>query len=181
VAVTPLMLLPAATWLDENLGRLSRACKAALGALGTVSLGVQAAGCAFFWDFYIRMALALRGAQDEGLIYISTVFVPQLSPIVMHTWLAWHKILGDKKFPAQPPFWTVIDKYPSLENHWSGLRFDFWYPQWFVRGVSPIWGAALVTILGAGFLWSAVGLVRGARGPEARLALAPERRASRGS
>jgi hypothetical protein len=167
VSVTPLLLLPAGPWLDERLEHgLGRLRALALGVLGAAGVAVQAAGCAFFWDFYIRLALALRPANEEGLIYISTVFVPQLSPIVMHAWLAWHKILGDTKFPAEPPFRTVLQYNPaSLETHFRGLRFDFWYPQWFSPTGSYVWGAVLLALLAIGFLWSGAGIVRRFRHP----------------
>jgi hypothetical protein len=180
VSVTPLMLLPAGPWLDEKLGRgLSRVGAGALGLLGVVGAWVQAAGCFFFWDFYIRMVLALRGTMDEALLYISTVFIPQFSPIVMHSWMAWHKLLGDKKFPANPPFFTVVDKFggANLDGHWAGLRFDFWFLQWFGPSGSPRWGAGVLTILLAGAVWSAAGLLRGARAPEERMVAAQARHA----
>jgi hypothetical protein len=168
VAVTPLMLLPAAHWLDGWLTRgLGWARSVALGGLSAAGVFVQAVGCAFFWDFYIRMALALRPAQDEGLTYISTVFVPQLSPIVMHTWLAWQKLQGAVKMPPDPPFRTVLASYPNVDNHFRALRFDFWYTQWFGLSGSSVWGAALLALLVAGLVWGAVGLVRAQRTSEA--------------
>jgi hypothetical protein len=164
VAVTPLLLLPAGPWLDGWLTRgLGWARAAALGLLAAAGVFVQAVGCAFFWDFYIRMALALRPPQDEGLTYISTVFVPQLSPIVMHTWLAWQKLRGAVKLPPDPPFQTVLTTYPNVDNHFHNLRFDFWFLQWFGAGGSPAWGSVLLVLLLAGLGWSAFGLVRGQR------------------
>jgi hypothetical protein len=162
VAVTPLLLLPAGPWLDEWLTRgLGRVRALLLGALGAASVAVQAAGCAFFWDLYIRMAIALKVPQDEPLTYISTVFVPQLSPIVMHAWLAWHKLMGEVKFPADPPFRTVISYVPpALNDHFRGLRFDFWFLHWFERSGPHAWGIALLTLLLAGLVWSGAGLVR---------------------
>lgn len=166
VALTPLFLLPAAHWLDQWLGRgLGRVRTAALGLLATASAGVQLVGCAFFWDFYIRMVLAMRAAVEEPLLYISTVFVPHLSPIVMHTWLAWHKLMGAVKFPADPPFRTVIHAVPTaaMDGHFRALRFDFWFLQWFAPSGNARWGAALLALLVAGALWSGAGIVRGLR------------------
>jgi hypothetical protein len=174
VALTPLFLLPAAPWLDELVTRgLGRVRAAALGLLGTASFGVQLAGCAFFWDFYIRMVLAMRSAVEEPLLYISTVFVPQLSPIVMHTWLAWHKLMGAVKLPADPPFRTVIRNVPPLDAHFRGLRFDFWFLHWFAPSGSAKWGIALLLVLGAGLVWGGIGVVRGLRTPPQQRAGAP--------
>jgi hypothetical protein len=172
VAVTPLMLLPAAPWLDERIARgLGLARRLMLGLLGAVGLVVQFAGVSFFWDFYIRMALALRPPSEESFVYISTVFVPQLSPILMHLWLAWHKLVGGgDKFPAEPPFRTVMSYIPSLDAHWRGLRFDFWFLQWITPGGAIAWGIVLVVIFLAGLAWSAVGIARRFRDSVAPLA-----------
>jgi hypothetical protein len=170
VSVTPLLLLPAAPWLDEWLARgLTWLRTLALAALGAASFIVQLAGCAFFWDFYIRMALALRPAQDEGLVYIATVFVPQLSPIVMHLWLGWHKLLGAAKLPADPPFHTVVQNFPvaTMDAHFRGLHFDFWFLQWFAPSGARAWGVALLVLLLGGALWSGIGIVRGLRADRA--------------
>jgi hypothetical protein len=166
VAVTPLILLPAAPWLDEVLARgLTWLRAVALAALGTASFIVQLAGCSFFWDFYIRMALALRPAQDESIIYMTTVFVPQLSPIVMHLWIAWHKLLGAVKLPPDPPFRTVVPNFSfaTMDAHFRGMPFDFWFLQWFAPSGSRPWGLALLTLLLLGLLWSGFGIVRGLR------------------
>jgi hypothetical protein len=176
VALTPLFLLPAGPWLDQWLTRgLGRARALLLGGLGAASVAVQAAGVAFFWDFYIRMAIALRPPHEEALTYISTVFVPQLSPIVMHTWLAWHKLMGAVKFPPEPPFRTVIATVPPVINdHFRGLRFDFWFLHWFEKSGPHAWGIALLVLLVVGLVWSGVGIVRRLR--EQPIELAPLRR-----
>lgn len=172
VMLTPLLLLPAAPWLDEWLTRgLGRVRALLLGGLAAISAGVQAVGCFFFWDFYIRMAIALRPPSEEPLTYISTVFVPQLSPIVMHTWLAWHKLMGAVRFPPDPPFRTVISHVPPVINdHFRGLRFDFWFLHWFEKTGPHVWGIVVLTVLGVGLIWSGVGLVRGLRAPRPELA-----------
>jgi hypothetical protein len=161
VPVLPLFLIPAAHWLDEHGKRgLGKLRAAALAALAAASLLVQAAGCAFFWDFYIRMAIALRPPSDETSSYVSTVFVPQLSPIVMHLWLAWHKLLGDVTFPAGAPFLSALPAPFGINEHWRSLRFDFWFLHWFSKDGPRVWAAALLSLLVAGFLWSGAGLVR---------------------
>jgi len=161
VTVTPLFLVPAAHWLEEH-GKcgLTRARTAALAALGTVSALVQAIGCFFFWDFYIRMALALRPRADENFTYATTVFVPQCSPIVMHAWLAFHKLRGDVDFPPNAPFTHMFPVTPEINAHWRGLHFDFWFLHWFTRGGPSVWGAVLLVLLVAGLLWSGIGLGR---------------------
>ena len=165
VAITPLLLLPAAHWLDgwitQGLGRV-RAL--ALGLLGAAGVLVQALGCAFFWDLYIRMALALRSPQDETFVYNATVFVPQLSPIVNHAWLAWHKLMGAVKMPPEPPFHTVVAFIPpNIGDHYRSLRFDFWFLQWFGAGGARAWAVALLGLLVLGLLWSALGIAQGLR------------------
>jgi hypothetical protein len=161
VSVMPLMLVPAAHWLEEHGKRgLTRARAAALALLGAVGVLVQAVGCAFFWDFYIRMALALRPHTDENLTYVSTVFVPQLSPIVMHAWLAWHKLKGDVSFPPNAPFTSVLPASPEVNQHWNALRFDFWFLHWFTKGGPKLWAAGLLALLAAGLFWSGIGVAR---------------------
>jgi hypothetical protein len=168
VSVMPLFLIPAAHWLEEHGKRgLGRVRIAALTGLGTISMLVQAAGCAFFWDFYIRMVLAMRPRADENFAYVSTVFVPQLSPIVMHTWLAFHKLLGDVNFPPNAPFTQVFPATPEVNAHWTGLHFDFWFLHWFTKGGPHLWGAVLLVLLTAGLLWSAIGLGRSLARPRA--------------
>jgi hypothetical protein len=169
VPVMAFFLVPAAHWLEEHGKRgLSRARIAVLAGLGTMSALVQAIGCFFFWDFYIRMAIALKPAADENLTYVSTVFVPQLSPIVMHAWLAFHKwVGGGPTLPPGAPFTSVLAASPEVQAHWRGLHFDFWFLHWFTKDGPQLWGAGLLVLLGVGLLWSAAGLRRHLARPRA--------------
>jgi hypothetical protein len=163
VPVTPLMLLPAAPWLQEVIerGGLGRLRAAGLALLGTAAVAVQAAGCAFFWDFYVRMAIALRPAAQEMSSYISTVYVPQMSPIVMHSWLAWKKVrVGGLVLPPDPPFKSYLGHWTNVDDHWRVLNFDLWPKGFFGRAGFPGWGAAIAGVLGLGLVLGTWGVVR---------------------
>jgi hypothetical protein len=169
VPITPLLLLPAACWLGPALSRgwvaMRTAAVAALSASGAL---VQVLGCAFFWDFYIRMAIAVRAPADENFTYVATVFMPQFSPIVMHAWLAWHKLIGTVNMPPDPPFQRIVLNVPNLNAHYQGLRWDFWWRPWMDgRSPAPVWAWIWIAILIIAAVWAAVGLWRRARRSEA--------------
>jgi hypothetical protein len=64
-----------------------------------------------------------------------------------------------------------------VENHWTGLRFDFWFLHWFAPSGSPRWGAGLLVVLVAGLVWGAAGIVKGTRAAAGPALGAPVRRA----
>jgi hypothetical protein len=167
VPLTALMLLPAACWLGPALSRgrvwLRRA---AVGVLAAVGLWVQIAGCAFFWDFYVRMAINVRPPADENFTYVATVFVPQFSPIVMHSWLAWQKLKHVEVMP-DPPFKAIAITIPNLQAHYKALRWDLWWKQWFeAPAAAPRWAWIMMGVFLLGALWAAAGLWRRARRAE---------------
>lgn len=57
-------------------------------------------------------------------------FVPQLSPVLGHAWLLWHRMLGTVHLPSGP--WTLIyQPMPSgaalnFDGRWAGIGLAWW-------------------------------------------------------
>lgn len=165
VAIVPLLLVPAALWVPQALSLGWRRVRmAAVGALVAASLWVQVVGCAFFWDFYVRLILGMRpSGMDEHWAYVSTVFIPAMSPIVGHTWLFKHRILGDSNLDADPPFYNEAPSVKNLARFWDHVPLDFWFVDWLGPKGPRTLTAVLMVLFAAGALWAGVGIVRRCR------------------
>ena len=92
VPIVPSLLLPAAPWLEGALARGRATLRVlGLGALLGAGLFVQVLGSSFYWDHYIRIAIAVKdqtgaaGWFTEDLHHVH--FIPQFSPLVGHAWM----------------------------------------------------------------------------------------------
>jgi len=165
VPLLPAMLLPMATWLPAMLGRGRPRLRAlGLGALLGAGLWVQALGCAFYWDHYIRIAIAVKdqtgasGWYGEDLHHCH--FIPQFSPLVGHTWMLRHLLHDDPAILADAPWKRVAPGKVNLANEWSGVRLDWWLLDWTpVPAARPAMAAVLLLLASAG-AWAALGLRR---------------------
>lgn len=154
VSLTPLLLLPAAPWIEDALRQgWARVRRALVGATAAAGLFVQVVGCLIYWDFYIRLVLYLRVPnQDEHWAYISTVFAPPFAPIVGHAWLLWHFITGNKDLSSSVPWSLEIPRRVDLSREW-GIPVEFWTADWFGMNGSPRIAAVMIGVFlcGIGF------------------------------
>ncbi len=167
VPLTPLLLLPAAPWLQGVVDRgIKRASVAGLATLSLASQAVQILGGAFYWDHFIRIAQNLRAPlQDERLGYVVTVFVPELSPIPGHLWMLKHKLLGGDLF-ADMPWHRILNTPKVIASIFASVPVDLWFPTWFrTPGTAPIWAGIMLALCATGIAWSAWGIRRRWKAP----------------
>jgi hypothetical protein len=158
VPITPLLLLPAAWWLEQAW--TSRWRRVAVIALGAASVGVQILGCCFWWGMYQRIVKLTRGAGPEHLSYTSTVFNPTMSPIVGHAWMLKHWILDDPDLDRDCPFRDLLDPVPDMNAH-ANVPIDFWAHHWYTQGGTPRrWFLVMATVFGLGLVGCGMGLRR---------------------
>jgi 4-amino-4-deoxy-L-arabinose transferase-like glycosyltransferase len=164
VSITPLLLLPAAPWIEGAVREgWFHVRRAAVGATAAAGLFVQIVGCLIYWDYYIRLVLFLRVPnQDEHWAYVSTVFAPPFAPIVGHAWLLWHFITGNKDLSSTVPWSLEIPRRVDLSREW-GIPVDVWTGDWFGMNGSPRAAAALIGALLCGIAFCLWDLARALR------------------
>jgi len=163
VPLVPAWLLPAAGWIEGALARGARALRAlAVGALVGAGLWAQLLGSAFYWDHYIRIAIAVKdqtgasGWYGEDLHHCH--FIPQFSPLVGHAWLLRHRLASDDDILADAPWRRVASTKVNIVNEWGATRFDLWAFDWFDRNGARGWGAAWLLVWFSVGGWSIAGL-----------------------
>ncbi len=173
VPLTPLLLLPAAPWMQSVFDKgIKRLALAGIALLSATSQAVQVLGCAFYWDHYIRIAQNLRApGTDEALAYVATVFIPELSPVPGHLWMLKHKLWGGD-LAADMPWRRILTRVPpNLAAIFDPIPIDVWFPTWFrSAGAAPTWAAVMLALFAAGVGWAAWGMRQRLREPESQRA-----------
>jgi hypothetical protein len=167
--LTPLFLLLALPWLPAALARGRRRLRrAALGALLGAGLVVQLLGAAFYWDHYIRIAVAVRdqtrmtGWSDDH--YAHVYYIPQFSPVVGHAWLLRHFVARDRDLARDAPWRELVPRPVLLTEAWNALRLDWWALGWRAAGGKAMTsGLILLGLLGAGGAAGGLGVRRALR------------------
>jgi hypothetical protein len=162
VPITGLLLLPAGPWLDSVLSR-GRVWLRKTGVVSLCAAGlyIQVVGCAFFWDHWVKMIINLRPpGMDEPWAYVSTVYVPSMSPIVGHTWLLKHHALGDRNLDADPPFRVEMPTVKNVSRYWEHTPPDFWTMEWRKSEEGRHWSNVMLTLFITGALFWGVSLHR---------------------
>ncbi|MSP60426.1 MAG: hypothetical protein EXR72_08800 [Myxococcales bacterium] len=176
VPLTPAFLLPAAPWIEGALARGRRRLRAlGLGLLVGAGLFVQLLGSSFYWDHYIRIAIAVKDQTGAPGWYTEDLhhchFIPQFSPILGHAWLLRHFVLSDDDLLADPPWRRVVAGKVNLGNEWSGTTLDWWAWDWIVKDHARGYGVALAGLLlnvGGWAAWSLRRRLRAGPHPDAR-------------
>ncbi len=136
VVLLPILALPL-VWLRGRVARVWWPFGAGLGAL------LQLPGLLVSVGNYGRIVgearVATGGAGWFGLVGSDVHFVPQLSPLVGHTWLLWHRLVGSVHLPPAP--WKLIYQSPGqppgqppgpalgpspLDGRWAQVGLDWW-------------------------------------------------------
>lgn len=181
VPVMPLMLLLCLPWLPAALDRdrrragLRRAALGALvGALLSAGLFVQVLGCAFYWDFYIRILIAVKDGSGAPGWFQEELghghFIPSFSPLRGHLWMLSHLLRGDPDLDRDAPWKRVAPQRVDLLPHYRAMRIDWWFLDWRSSpgpGGRPLTaGLVLLGLLGGGTLLGAAALGREALRPD---------------
>jgi hypothetical protein len=164
VPLTPVWLLPAAPWLEGALGRGRRRLRRlGLGLLLAAGLFVQLLGSAFYWDHYIRIAIAVKDQTGAAGWYTEDLhhchFIPQFSPLVGHAWMLRHVLFGGDPL-ADAPWRRVAPGRVRLDREWSAVRIDWWGAE---LGPAPqllLPGVLIAGVVLAGGVWAGLGLRR---------------------
>ncbi len=172
VPLLPTWLAPVPRWLSGALDRGHAQLRTlGLGLLLGTGLFVQLLGSAFYWDHYIRIAIAVKdqtgadGWYGEDLHHCH--FIPQFSPLVGHAWMLRHTLLGDDDILADAPWSRVTTGKVSLAGEWRATRPDLWAFDWFDRkSGARRWGAGLLALLSSLGAWSLFGLDRRQSSPD---------------
>ncbi len=165
VPFTPAWLLFSAPWLGGALARGRRRLRAlAVGGLVGAGLYVQVLGSAFYWDHYIRIAIAVKDQTGAPGWYTEDLhqchFIPQFSPLVGHAWLLRHWLLSDNDLLADAPWRRVIAGKVDVANEWRGTDIDLWFYEWLKKPGAPRWGYPMLALYGAAMGWAAWGIRR---------------------
>lgn len=164
VPLTPLWLLPAAPWLAGALGRGRRRLRRlGLGLLMAAGLFVQLLGSAFYWDHYIRIAIAVKDQTGAAGWYTEDLhhchFIPQFSPLVGHAWMLRHLLVGGDPLADAP--WRRVTPGPvRIDREWGAVRLDWWVAE---LGSDPpllLTGVIIAGLVLAGGVWAGLGLGR---------------------
>ena len=163
VPLTAVWMLPAATWIEGALLRGRRRLRAlGLGALVGAGIWVQVLGASFYWDHYIRIAIAVKDQTGAPGWYTEDLhhchFIPQFSPLVGHAWLLRHVLHDDANLLADAPWKRVVPGPVNLYGEWTGLKFDWWLLDWGRIKEARVWAALIVLVLVGLGAWAAAGL-----------------------
>lgn len=168
-SITPLVMLLAFPWLPRAIKRgrvLWR--QIALGSVLGLGLTVQLLGGVFYWDHYIRLLIAVKdqtggsGWFQENLSHGH--YIPEFSPLRGHVWMLRHLIDQDPDLDRDAPWKPVMPLPADLSEGWRRLRPDWWAIDWFDPAAkAEKAGAALLALLVAGSVTSALGLSRALR------------------
>lgn len=168
VPLMPLILLLCLPWLPEALSapRLRRLRQSGLALLLTAGLVVQIIGCLFYWDFYIRILIAVKdGSGAPGWFHDELGhghFIPSFSPLRGHLWMLSHLVRKDPDMDHDAPWKWVAPQRVDLGSHYQALRIDWWFLDWRQRpdGAPLRSGLLLLGLLASGTLLSAASLRR---------------------
>lgn len=155
----PLVLEPAAAWVERRGDALGRSVLAGLAAAGLL---VQLLGSAFAPDQYLRVATMVKNRTGAaawfGVAPDHCHFIPQFSPLLGHAWLLRHLVSGDRGFAADAPFRQLVPIGARLDAEWPRLELNWWG-----IGAAPAARAIILWIELTAAAVSAVCLVRGLR------------------
>jgi hypothetical protein len=161
VPLTPAWVLPAADWIGPALARGRQKLRAiGVGALVGAGLYVQLLGASFYWDHYIRIAIAVKdqtgasGWYGEDLHHCH--FIPQFSPLVGHAWLLRHRLLSDDDILADAPWRRVVAGNVNVANEFGASRIDLWQLDWWQE--SRWWCVIILGLMSGAAIWSALSL-----------------------
>ncbi len=166
VVLLPALALPLG-WLAARARRLWLPLLGGLGALAQLP-GLLIPGRSYA-QLVGEARVATGGSGWFSQLASDQHFVPQLSPLVGHTWLLAHRVLHTVRLP--PPPWTLIYQPmpaapnvppPTLDGRWATLGLDWWgilAGRGMVVGV--LIGCALIGIAALGAL--ALSTYRGAK------------------
>ena len=156
-----LLCLP---WLPEAIRAHPRR-RPLLGALFALGLCTQLLGAAFYWDFYIRILIAVKdrtgasGWFQEQLAHGH--YIPQFSPLRGHLWMLSHILRRDPDLDRDAPYKLLVPQSAHLRDHYEALRIDWWALDWLAgQKRAPAAGAALLLLLVGGAGATAAGLRR---------------------
>jgi 4-amino-4-deoxy-L-arabinose transferase-like glycosyltransferase len=150
-AITPLILLLALPWLPEALQRgRARLRRAALGLLLGAGLLVQLLGAAFYWDYYIRILIAVKDQTGAAGWFQEQLghghYIPQFSPLRGHLWMMSHLIRQDPDLDRDAPWKLIVPQRADLSAHYAAMRIDWWALDWLAGKEAPR-GPGLVLLL----------------------------------
>lgn len=174
VPVMPLILLLSLPWLPTALSSepWRRLRQTALATVLTAGLLVQILGCLFYWDFYIRILIAVKdGSGAPGWFHNELGhghFIPSFSPLRGHLWMLSHLWRKDPDMDRDAPWKWVAPQRVDLLSHYQALRVDWWFLDWQRQpGGAPLGsGLVLLGLLGGGTLFAAAALRKAALQPE---------------
>lgn len=178
VFATPVLLLPAAVWLDDLLE--SRARRPLVVASAAVALGlfVQVVGSAIHWDAYDRVAREARtnwlGTQNRGAAFAPlrgetcdpcfedshvTTWLTPFQPVEGHYWLLTHVLKRHDWVQAEAD--ATWHRYTSLQipigSSYPRARIDWWFldfhPQRFGLGLLLLLLPASGLVAGVRWWW----------------------------
>jgi hypothetical protein len=167
VPLVPTLMLPLAPWIEGALRRGRRAARAlGVGALVGAGLWVQLLGGAFYWDHYIRIAIAVKdqtgapGWYGEDLHHCH--FIPQFSPLVGHAWMLRHVAREDTAatIGEDAPWRRVAPGRVNLASEWPGVRLDWWVLDWAPARSARRWMVGTLALLVGLGGWAAAGARR---------------------
>lgn len=159
VVLVPLLLTPAAAWLDAQRPRFTVAARTALAALLAAGVVVQLLGAAFPPETFLRFAVEVKndtGASGWfGAAPDECHFIPQFSPLGGHAWLLSHLLRHDRALDVNPPWKLLVPTTPKLDPLWPRVRLDWWGLGW-----SRAWTAGWLALLTALALAGVMGIRR---------------------
>lgn len=169
VFAVPVLLLPACLLLHALAQQGRRGALVACGALALAGVGVQALGNALYWDHFIRIAQAARGAwlgtpnragslpPSRGLAcdpcfedLHPIAWLPPFQPIRGHLWLARHVALGHDAATAEAdaPWRRHTSLRLDIREPYSRTRLDWWFLE--LRPAFPLFAWTVIVLLAAG-------------------------------
>ncbi len=165
VPMVPAWLVAVAPWIEPALARGRRWLRAlAVGGVVGCGLWAQVLGGAFYWDHYIRIAIAVKDQTGAGGWFGEDLhhchFIPQFSPLVGHAWMLRHRVADDADPLPDAPWKRVASTRVNIAAEWSNSRIDLWEYDWFERNGPRLWASAILAVLAAVIAFATVGLWR---------------------
>jgi hypothetical protein len=149
--LVPLLLEPVALAWAAGAARLRRAL---LGVTAAAGLWVQLVGLAIAPQQYLDVIDQVRVASGAASWFAETPsgchFIPQLSPVVGHSWLLSHLVRRDRRFDIDPPYLLLLDRPPKLDSVGGQLYIDCWVRDW-PPLAAGVWLSALGAVVVSAF------------------------------